>query len=207
MRGSGQLYRTEYNYNSERQTNTITAVPDTTLESIRFNRFFLWSLRPAYLMMPVEEAIHIARRTFGLDSSIPCARAFPFNDSVPCQLEDRKARQAWELHFLLVPTDTTAYYSLKEYYSLNDSRNRDDGIRAELQKSKKQGEYFNRYPQEVFICWVDAETDKICEAGAFKQTSYDVLNPVTSHLQPMVNRLDAIRDSLAREYLRQVWSK
>lgn len=197
LRDSGQLYRTEYSYNSERQTNTITTVPDTTLESIGFNRFFLRSLPTTYLVMPVEEAIHIARQVFGLDSSIPCTRAIPFQESSQCSLDNRESCQSWELHFLLVPSDTTAYYSL------NDTRNSEDEGRTSLQKRKKQGEYFNRYPQEIFICWVDAETGQICKAGAFEKISYDQLHPVTSRLQPMVARLDAIRDSLAREYLRQ----
>lgn len=197
LRGSGQLYRTEYSYNSERQTNTITTVPDTTLESIGFNRFFLRSLQTTYLVMPVEEAIHIARQVFGLDSSIPCTRAVPFQESSQCSLDNRESCQSWELHFLLVPSDTT------EYYSLKNDRNSEDEVRASLQKRKNQGEYFNRYPQEIFICWVDAETGKICRAGAFEKKSYDQWNPVTSRLQPMIARFDAICDSLAREYLRQ----
>jgi hypothetical protein len=201
VRGSGQLYRTEYSYNSEQQTNPTTAIPDTKLRSISFNKFFLWSLQPMYVVMPVEEAIHIARQVFGLDDSIPCTRAIPFQESSQCSLDNRESCQSWELHFLLVPSDTT------EYYSLKNDRNSEDEIRASLQKRKKQGEYFNRYPQEMFICWVDAETGQICRAGAFEKTSYDEWNPVTSRLQPMVTRLDAIRDSLASEYLRRHWSK
>lgn len=191
-------------YGNQNQLVCLETVPDTALTSIHFWKFFVISCEDNYLPMRVEEAIAIVRRTFELDSTFPCIHAFPFRERADYHIGiDTKDSSLgfWRVEFALEPSDTTAYY---EYKTMGSIREEEIALNS---KTRRKREFIYNCPEAIFQCDIDIQKRRICIAACYLRNPSDVFNPLPERLKPLEERLNAIRDSLAREYLREQWSR
>lgn len=200
----GKLFYTRYDegfaFGDMKQILCKETVPDTALERIRLSAFVLAAWQDGYLPMTEKEAITIARRTFQLDRSIPCVRAWPHkgryeltNYSSICNTSDAGF---WVITFKVEPTDTTVYYNLKMDTELGEEE-----IRRIIKKGRKRYETCE-CPEITLSCRVDAETRNICFVNIHYRISSDESGDIPERLYPFARRIWSIRDSLATEYWR-----
>ncbi|MBL7991134.1 MAG: hypothetical protein JNN25_06820 [Candidatus Kapabacteria bacterium] len=195
-----KLSYTRQLYGNQNQLVCLETVPDTALASIHFGKFFLRSCEEDYLPIRVEEAIVIVRRTFGLDSTFSCIHAFPFKESMNCYTGNNATESTsgfWRIEIELEPSDITAYYQYKAMNTMQEEE-----IVENIKTQKKQ-EFICKCPEALFRCDINVQTGRICNAACYLRNPSDVFSPLPERLKPLEERLNAIRDSLAKEYLRE----
>jgi hypothetical protein len=199
----GNLFYTRYDdgfaFGDMKQILCKETVPDTALERIRLSAFVLDACQEDYLPMTSDEAITIARRTFQLDSSIPCVHAWAHKGRYEgtnyfsiCNISDAGF---WGITFKLEPTDTTVYYNLKMDTELGEEE-----IRRIIKEEKRRDGVYE-YPAIILVCRVDAETGNICSVNIAYRLSTQG-GDIPERLYPFERRINSIRDSLATEYWR-----
>lgn len=175
-------------------------VPDTALEQIRIWSDFTGACYEDYLPMTADEAITTVRRTFQLDSSIPCVRAWPYKGRYDIERFDIicKTGEAgfWNVVFKVEPSDTTVYYNLKAYTDTGE----EEIQRILNRRNKRDGTC--ECPEIVLWVRVDAETGNICLVSIDYHILSDVGGDIPERLYPFERRVMSIRDSLATVYWR-----
>lgn len=207
LQDSGKLYIAKYTIDSLAQIHDYRIVSDTALESVGI--VCPECLDTAYLPMRIEEAIAIARTTFGLPESVPCVRAYPAKKNSAyyfvgdCDFSQQSANMLWNMEFLLEPTDTTLYYHWKSM-EMDEKE-----IIRELQTRRKENSDLcnGDCPATLFVCRIDAETKEVCRArisirydSCYVEIPNEIEHP---HLAPLLKRIRSVRESLAKESQRR----
>jgi hypothetical protein len=207
LQDSGKIYIARYRLDSLVQIHDYAIVPDTALESVGV--VCPECLDTAYLPMRIEEAIAIARTTFGLTENIPCVRAYSAKKNSPyyfvgdCDFSQQSANMLWNMEFLLEPTDTTLYYHWKS--SGTDEKEISQALQT---RQKEDSDLCNGdCPATLFVCRINAETKEVCSARIwirFDSCYTEIPNEIEHpRLAPLLKRIKDVREGLVKESQRR----
>lgn len=198
----GSIFLTRYDdgfaFGDMRQFLCRETVPDTALESVGILDTNV--LNESYIPMRFEEAEVLVRNTFGLSEDIPCVDAYPFKEGYPicCYDSARNVCEGiWYLGFLLEPSDTTLYYSLK-----SAGENEQEIIRIlqerKIQKNLQEDICYGACPATLLYCRINAERKEICRVGVSIRFNSCSTGDEIDHpnLSPLFKRIRAVQDSL-----------
>jgi hypothetical protein len=141
----------------------LETIPDTALNRIWVGDYFLQSLRPDFVPMQLEEALAIARKTFDLDTTLPCLNAYPYYKKL--KPENDKETPIWQIRFSLIHTDTLCFYNFQESgVSLQKT------IEYITERRKAYGQFYYYFHDYILSVGIHAIDKRVISASIYYTT-------------------------------------